>query len=1380
MAFVAAHLIIFLAFHPMIGRGIAAFALLPAVIAGLLLGWCIGLIAGMVLTLLNGALLLLLFGAEAFDGIFAIGSLFILASGTAVGWLQQQLLRLRQEMNRANEMTTAANALRDGISVINSTLDLQEVLNKILLHLSDVIPHDAANIMLIEDDIGRVFHHRGYPEDEAENMAKVHLHISETPNLQKMIQTRQPVIITDTQLFSGWIRRNATSWTRAYVGAPISTRDHVIGFLNVNSATPNFFSQDHAAGLQAFADQVGLAIYNAQLLTQARQQTERLTSLLNTMRAASAILDLEDILRLVAAQIVRELKVTGCALSKWDRQANTVITWLDFGLQESEYLDSPGTVYALDDYPLSRQVLETAVPTTILVNDPKADPAEMALMKDSQVNSLYMFPLATADRVIGLVKLYDHEQARYLTADEQALCQAFLDQISVFVVNADLFDETRRQAQQLEALRQAGLSVTARLELPRVLQAISGAAMGLLPQVSGIHIYIYDAAEDKMSFGTVLWADGRTDTPYDKPEPGGLTYTIAHQGETIIMPDARTHPLLQGIVPEDTKVALAALPLKIGQRVVGVMVISRSQLGLITEADLEIVQLFADQAAIAIENARLYKQAQEEVEERKLTETSLRQRNITLELLAELSRAMTVPLSTNPILDSVAQLTGQALDFTTVYICDWINETGQSTVLAEYMAPEASPLEKQSDLGKIYNLAEDFEDTADWLQDADHYEVMYVDDPELALSKREHMEQYGVRSIITVPLWAGATPIGYLEGWESRYKREFRQDEIERLQAIARQVAMGIHNALLYDSVRKNEERFRLIFELAPTGMAIVTIDGRFQRVNQAFCNIVGYTAAELLDMTFVDITHPDDISTNLALDRQLLRGELPHFSMEKRYFHKEGHLLNVILQVALVKDDNGEPLHLVGQIIDITQRKAAEEQLRHNVFHDALTNLPNRALFLDHVQRAIGHTERQSHYAFAVLFLDLDRFKVINDSLGHAAGDELLKIIGQRLAANIRPGDTVARFGGDEFAVLLDGMQQIDQAQLVAEQILHSLSNPVQIAEHDIALTASIGITLSSSHRQKAEEYVRDADTAMYRAKEQGGNRFVIFDNEMYTVALERLRLETDLRQAMKAETLQVFYQPILSLPDGRMTKVECLLRWPHIQQGFISPTQFIPMAEETGLINPIGEWLMRAACKEAKKWQDMGYPIRIAINVSLRQFQYQDLPQLVKEILTETDLPATSLELEITESIAMSSQDFSTAPLQKLAKMGVHISVDDFGTGYSSLSRLKTLPISTLKIDRSFIMDLMDDPNDKAMVEAIIAMAHSLKLKVVAEGVETMDQLTFLWQQQCDQIQGYLVSPPLSSSDLLAFVEENTHISETGNGTRKALFITKEIIGE
>ena len=844
VTFIAVHLIIFLAFQPMFGRGIAAFALVPAVTTGWLFGWQSGLIAGTVLTFLNGSLIIFLLGPHALDGIFAIGSLFVVASGTAVGWLQQQLTRFQKEVNRANEMAAAANALRDGIATVNSTPDLQEVLNKILLYLGDVVPHDAANIMLIEDDISRVYHHRGYPEAEIENITSVQLHLSQTPNLQQMIQTRQPIIIPDTQTYSSWIKRNEDSSTRAYMGAPINTRDRVIGFLNVSSATPNFFNQNHAIDLQAFADQ----------------------------------------------------------------------------------------------------------------------------------------------------------------------------------------------------------------------------------------------------------------------------------------------------------------------------------------------------AAIAIENAHLFKQAQ------------------------------------------------------------------------------------------------------------------------------------------------------------------------------------------------KEEERFRLIFELAPTGIAIVSTDGRFQRVNQAFCKTIGYTAAELLNMTFIDITPPDDINTHLAMDKRLLKGEMSQYAIEKRYVHKEGHLIHAILQVALIQDDKGAPQNLIGQIIDITQRKVAEEQLRHNAFHDTLTTLPNRTLFLDHVQRAIGHAERQNHYAFAVFVLDLDRFKVINDSLGHAAGDELLKVIGQRLAANIRPGDTVARFGGDEFAILLDGMQKTDEVQLIAEQIQHSLSIPLRIAEHDndISLTASIGIILSSSRRQRAEEYVRDADTAMYRAKEQGGNRIVVFNDEMHTVALARLHLETDLRQAMKVEGLQIYYQPILSLPDGHMSKVECLLRWPHIQQGFISPTQFIPMAEETGLINPIGEWLMWTACKQAKKWHDLGYPIRMAINVSLRQLQYQDLPQLVQEILNETGLPATSLELEITESIAMASRDFSAAPLQKLAAMGVHISIDDFGTGYSSLNRLKTLPISALKIDRSFITELTEDTNDRAMVQAIIAMAHSLKLKVVAEGVETMDQLTFLRQQKCDQIQGYLVSPPLSSSDLLAFVEEKMHIGETEKGTTRALFIS------
>ena len=634
--------------------------------------------------------------------------------------------------------------------------------------------------------------------------------------------------------------------------------------------------------------------------------------------------------------------------------------------------------------------------------------------------------------------------------------------------------------------------------------------------------------------------------------------------------------------------------------------------------------------------------------------------------------------------------------------------------------------------------------------------MAHVRDPELPWNERSHMEQYGVQSIITVPLWVYERPIGYLEGWESRRHREFAPHEIELLQAVARQVAMSINNAMLYESVRKNEEQFRLIFELAPTGISIVDLDGRFQQVNQAFCETIGYEAEELQGLAMIDISHPEDVDTNLALDRQLARGEIPYFSMEKRYIHKEGHVIYAILQVTLVKDDAGEPLHFIGQIVDITQRKKAEEQLRHNAFHDALTNLPNRALFLDHLQRAIGHTTRHGRYAFAVLFLDLDRFKVINDSLGHTVGDELLKIVGRRLLACVRPGDTVARFGGDEFAVLLDGIKHIGEAQLIADQIQYSLGIPTQLNDHELALSGSIGITINTSQLKKPEDYVRDADTAMYRAKEGGGGRFAIFDDQMHLHALDRLRLETDLRQAIQQQELVIYYQPVISVADGRISKVEALLRWPHPEMGLIPPSQFIPLAEETGLINPLGQWLLGTACAQAKAWHDMGHPIRVAVNISVRQFQYQDLPALVEKVLTETQLTPSALELEITESIAMLNDDFSTVPLQKLSHLGVTISVDDFGTGYSSLSRLKSLPIHILKIDRSFITDILADPNDEAIVIAIITMAHGLQLRVVAEGVETAEQLAFLRDQGCDEAQGYFFSAPATVAEIVGLLDE------------------------
>ena len=1528
LAFIVLHLVAFLAFYQTIGPGIAAFGLLPAVIGGSLFGWAMGLAVGIAVTILNLALLLSLSGFVANDGIFAIGSIFIIVGGTAVGWLQQQLKRLRREIKRGNQLTEAANALHQGISAVNSSLPLEDILDQILFQLSQVITYDAANVMLIDGEISYVFRSRGYSDKESEELHQQGLSLSQSPNLQEMMLTRQPKVISDTQAYSGWVPYQAYDRIKSYIGAPIQTRDQVIGFLNLNSTIPSFFTQKHAKRLQAFADQVAIAIHNAQLLNQARQQSDRLLLLLETTRAAATTLNLDEILYLMAEKIIKTLNVTSCTISRWDRQANTLVTWINLSLQNPEQNEASGTLSHLEDYPLTKHVLENGVPSRTFVNDPKADPAEVAYMKRLNVNSLYMFPMSATDQVIGLLELFDTDQEKQISAEEIALCETLLDQLAIFIVNANLFNETKRQtqqlsflndlsheinrslamseifqmvtdrlyntfgfynvgilladyttqelipvansgeysgsialheyrlpfgkgimgrvvesgqplivndtrvhpdffqlggmniraeaafpiiiqqktfgilnidseqlnaftddevsllttitshlvtaleknqlldeatqrAQQLEAVNQASLSVTDGLELSRVLQAIVTAALSLV-EMAGVHIFLYE--QDQITFGAVRWQDGRTETPYATPRPNGFTHTVAKNGELLIIPDIKNHSLFSG-VPDDWSGSLAGFPLKVDNVVLGVMTISRMEPSTFANSDLQLLQLLAAQAAIAIENGRLYKQTQEEIEERARTEESLRQRNLTLELLTELSRTLSVPLSTNPSLDSVAQLAGEAMGFSSTYICDWKQESGLSTVLAEYISPEASDLEKVSDLGTVYNLATDFEDEADWLKIKDGYEIMQVDDPELHVSERKHMEEYGVQTIITVPLWAGDRPIGYLEGWESRYKRTFQPDEITRLQAVTRQVAMGIHKAILYQSMRQSEELFRLIFEFAPTGMAISHLDGQFHQVNQAYCDITGYSVDELLNLKVSDITHPDDIGTNLELDKQLVEDEVSQFSIEKRYIHKSGHIIYALVQVGLVKNNDGEPIHFIGQAIDITQRKLAEEQLRHNAFHDALTNLPNRALFLDHVQRAIGHFERQNEYTFAVLLLDLDRFKVINDSLGHDFGDEVLKIIGKRLGDDVRPGDTVTRLGGDEFAVLLDGIQQINEAKVVAEEIQNSLNLPITIADQDISLSASIGITISSSQRKRAEEYIRDADAAMYRAKEQGGKSFVIFNDEMYTSAIQRLNLETNLRQALKDEKLQVYYQPILNLVDGRVKKVECLVRWPDARQGFISPNQFIPMAEETGLINPIWEWLMYTACEQVKAWHELGHPICAAVNVSFRQFQDQNLPHLINNILVKTGLPATALELEVTETVTMSNYDFSLDSLNKLAAMGINISIDDFGTGYSSLSRLKTLPISTLKIDRSFITHLIENANDKAMVEAIIAMAHSLKLSVVAEGVETREQFDFLHQHQCDQIQGYLVSRPLSASELLKFVKDSRGVNKLIN---------------
>ena len=440
-------------------------------------------------------------------------------------------------------------------------------------------------------------------------------------------------------------------------------------------------------------------------------------------------------------------------------------------------------------------------------------------------------------------------------------------------------------------------------------------------------------------------------------------------------------------------------------------------------------------------------------------------------------------------------------------------------------------------------------------------------------------------------------------------------------------------------------------------------------------------------------------------------------------------------------------------------EREASElatVEMEHLAYHDALTGLPNRPLFMDRLIMAVAQASR-SNQKIAVFFLDLDRFKDINDSLGHSMGDGLLKAVAERIRRCVREGDTVARFGGDEFTLLIPRIDHIDDAAKIAQKILETLKIPFSISDHELFVTTSVGISIYPNDGGDPETLVRNADSAMYRAKDQGRDNYQLYAPAMNARALERLALENMLRKAISHRELVLFYQPIADMKTKTIVGVEALIRWKHPELGLLSPAHFISVAETSGLIIPIGDWVLRTACKQTKMWQKrLDSHLTVAVNLSARQFQQPNLAEIISEVLEETGLDAKCLELEITESNAMQNAENTIYTLRELKALGVRIAMDDFGTGYSSLNYLKRFPIDTLKLDQSFVREITTDPTDAAIATAVIAMAHSLNLKVIGEGVETEEQFAFLHKQKCDYIQGYLFSPPQAVENLETYLVE------------------------
>ncbi|MEC4687986.1 MAG: EAL domain-containing protein [Nitrospirota bacterium] len=560
---------------------------------------------------------------------------------------------------------------------------------------------------------------------------------------------------------------------------------------------------------------------------------------------------------------------------------------------------------------------------------------------------------------------------------------------------------------------------------------------------------------------------------------------------------------------------------------------------------------------------------------------------------------------------------------------------------------------------------------------------------------------------------------------------------------LVRAIRYAIARKRTDDALRAAKDYAENLIDSSLDMIISVDVNRNIVEFNRAAEQVFGYTKAEVLGNP-IDLLYADT-SEGRQLHKNTQDGG---FTGEVANKKKNGEIFYSYVSASVMRDATGAPVGVMGISRDITERKRAEEIIVRQAYHDALTNLANRRLFMDRLTQALTRVQWHKRLV-SVLFLDLDHFKSINDALGHSVGDLLLQAVAERLTTCVRQGDTVARLGGDEFAIALADVARTSDIPKVAQKIIDTLSGPYVLEGRELFITTSIGICIYPDDAQDAETLVKNADVAMYRAKKHGRNNFQHYSPDMNAQAFERLAIETSLRHALEREEFFLEYQPQVDIETGRIIGYEALVRWRHPDLGVMPPGKFIPLAEESGLIVAIGEWVLRSACAQNRAWQTAGFPpIRVAVNVSPRQLRHESLLGAVGRALRETGLHPNWLELELTESI-MQDADEAIRLLSQLQAIGVQIAIDDFGTGYSSLNHLKRYPIHKLKIDQSFVRDVTHDPHDRAIVTAIIALAHSLNLKAIAEGVETEEQLAYLRSLKCDEAQGYFLGRPMPAQN-------------------------------
>ena len=709
-------------------------------------------------------------------------------------------------------------------------------------------------------------------------------------------------------------------------------------------------------------------------------------------------------------------------------------------------------------------------------------------------------------------------------------------------------------------------------------------------------------------------------------------------------------------------------------------------------------------------------------------------------------------------------LQGRSPDFILPYVCTCLADIFAYPLVWIGMKETDGTVSISAQAGTHVNYLKDFK--ARW-QDVPEHECIIgfairtgksqtIDTQEPAFQQcREHACRYELHSFLAIPLYSEGKVIGTLNLYDHK-TRAFGTETIHLLENLAARISITL-------LVARDQQQLRLhSAAMASVANAVFITDseGRITWVNAAFAKLSGYTSDEACGLTprlFKSGRH--DAAYYQQVWQTILAGNV--FRGEVINRRKDGSLYTVDQTITPLLDMNGKTCHFVAIHEDITDKKEAEKRIIHMAHYDTLTNLPNRILFTDRLHQEMIHANRNKRLV-SVIFLDLDRFKTINDTLGHTFGDQLLKAIANRLKNCIREGDTVSRLGGDEFIFIISDITHPQDATLIAQKILSALSTTFYLEGHEVHVTSSIGIAIYPLDANDMDNLIKRADIAMYHAKEEGGSTFKFYMEDMNINNFERLMLENDLRKALAKGELAVYYQPLVDQNTGQIVSMEALVRWQHPNRGMLFPAKFIPIAEETGLIVPIGEWVLKTACAQTRAWHDAGFStLRITVNLSVRQFRQQNLVNAITRALQETGLDPKYLELELTEGIIMQNDTAVLAALRELKSIGILFSIDDFGTEYSSLSYLKRFPIDTLKIDRSFIQDITTNPDDAAIVTAIIAVAESLKLKIVAEGVENKEQADFLRKLHCNNIQGYLYSQPLSADDIDRLLQKGITMS-------------------